>query len=157
MTSAVIVSVRVEASAQEAFAAFTEDIAIWWRPSALFEITPRGDGELYFEPGPEGRLMTRLAAGKPFEIGRILDWQPGVRLRFSWRQATFPPDRVTEVEVRFEPLGDETRVTVEHRGWDAIPEGGAARHGFPLHPFQARLAEFWRAQLGRLADGARGG
>ncbi|MEZ5915588.1 MAG: hypothetical protein R3C42_08205 [Parvularculaceae bacterium] len=82
MTSAVIVSVRVEASAQEAFAAFTEDIAIWWRPSALFEITPRGDGELYFEPGPEGRLMTRLAAGKPFEIGRILDWQPGVRLRF---------------------------------------------------------------------------
>jgi hypothetical protein len=44
-------------------------------------------------------------------------------------------------------VGDETRVTVEHRGWDAIPQEHAARHGFPLGVFQMRLAEQWRALL----------
>jgi hypothetical protein len=25
----------------------------------------------------------------------------------------------------------ETRVTVEHRGWDSVPQEHVARHGFP--------------------------
>ena len=155
MTSAVIVSVRVEASAEEAFRAFTDDIGEWWRPSALFALTPHGDGALYFEAGEGGRLMTRLPSGREFEIGKVLAWAPGALLRFSWRPASVAPDHATEVEVRFEPVGDETRVTVEHRGWDGVPQAHAARHGFPLGPFQARLADHWRGQLRRLAENAR--
>lgn len=30
-----------------------------------------------------------------------------------------------------EPVGDETRVQVEHYGWDRIPPGHIARHQFP--------------------------
>jgi hypothetical protein len=150
--SAVIVSLRVNATAQECFDAFTQDIALWWRPSGLFQITPRGDGVLRFEPGPQGRLLTDLPNGAPFEIGRITAWAPGERLAFFWRQAAFTSEQSTHVEVRFEAVGDETRITVTHRGWDAIPREHVARHGFPLAATQMRLAEHWRALLAAMSQ-----
>lgn len=149
--SAVLVSLRVAATPQRAFDVFTQEISAWWQPNGLFQLTPRGDGELRFEGGEGGRLVTTLPSGKEFEIGRISAWVPGERLAFSWRQATFTPDQVTHVDIRFEPVGDETRVTVEHRGWDTIPQEHVARHGFPLGVFQMRQAEHWRALLSAMA------
>jgi uncharacterized protein YndB with AHSA1/START domain len=155
--SAVLVSLRVAVSAEEAFDVFTEDIGLWWRPGALFQITPSGDGTLSFEN--RERLITTLASGKVFEIGRVTAWQRPSRLAFTWRQATFTPDQVTHVDVLFEPVGEETRVTVTHRGWDTLPQDHVARHGFPLQATQMRLAELWRAQLAainrQLADKSR--
>jgi uncharacterized protein YndB with AHSA1/START domain len=150
MTAAVIVSIRVGASPLRAFAAFTEEIGEWWRSNPLFRLTPRGDGHLRFEPGEGGRLVAMLADGEEFEIGRITVWQPGERLALTWRQATFGPDQSTELDVRFEPVGSETRVTIEHRGWDTIPQDHAARHGFELMLFQRRLVEDWRLLLASL-------
>lgn len=147
MTAAVIVSIRVAASPLRAFEAFTEEIGEWWRPNPLFMLTPHGGGRLRFEPGPGGRLVAALPDGEEFEVGRITVWRPGERLALTWRQATFVPDQSTALDVRFEPVGDETRVTVEHRGWDTIPQDHAARHGFELMLFQRRQAEHWRALL----------
>lgn len=147
--SAVIVSLRVPASPEEAFDVFTDEIGVWWRPNALFQITPRGDGTLHFDASEH--LVTTLPNGKTFEIGRVHVWLRGERLAFSWCQASFGPDRATEVDIRFEAIGDETRVTVEHRGWDTIPQDHAARHGFPLQMIQMRLAEHWRAELSELS------
>jgi uncharacterized protein YndB with AHSA1/START domain len=150
--SAVIVSLRVKATPQEAFDVFTQEIAAWWRPNGLFEITPRGDGVLSFEGGAGGRLITTLPSGKVFEIGRITAWAPGERIAFTWRQATFAPEQQTQVEVRFEAIGDETRVTVNHRGWDTIPQEHAARHAFPLNVFQMRQGEHWRTLLASMNE-----
>lgn len=147
--SAVIVSLRVAVSPEEAFDTFTEDIGLWWQPSELFRITPRGDGTLSFDN--RERLITTLPNGKVFEIGRVSVWEPGRRLAFSWRQATFTADQLTHVEILFEPVGAETRVTVTHRGWDEIPQDHVARHGFPLAATQMRLAETWRARLAAYA------
>ena len=67
MTSKVFVALRVPASPSRAFDAFTQEIALWWEPSSLFAITPRGDGKLAFEPGVGGRLFTTLADGREFK------------------------------------------------------------------------------------------
>lgn len=144
MTSKVYVALRVKASQARAFAVFTQEIGDWWRPSGLFQTTPRAPGRLAFK---DGRLIETLAGGKVFEIGEVLAWEPPERLVFSWRQATFPRDLTTEVEVRFEALGDETRVSVEHRGFHQVPADSAARHGFPDPALLARLAAFWQAQI----------
>lgn len=151
MSSSVLVSLRVAASPERAFEVFTREIGSWWKPNQLFELTPRGDGVLRFEGEEGGRLVTTLPSGKEFEVGRIEAWRPGERLAFTWRQATFAEDQLTRVEVRFEPVGEETRVTVEHRGWDAIPQEHVARHGFPLGVFQLRQAEHWRSLLAEMA------
>ncbi|MBS0332241.1 MAG: SRPBCC domain-containing protein [Proteobacteria bacterium] len=156
MTSKVYVALRVKASPERAFQAFTAEIGAWWRPSGLFQTTPR-PGVLSFEMaeyggGEGGRLIETRAGGKVFEIGEIRIWDPPRRLVFAWRQANFPPDLSTEVEVTFEAVGDETRVSVEHRGFHAVP-AGAARHGWPDPVLLMRLADFWRAQVD--AMGAR--
>lgn len=152
MSSAVIVSLRVKVSPARAFEAFTQDIGRWWRPNALFQLTPRGDGVLRFDGREGGRLLSTLPNGRDFELGRISVWAPGERLAFSWRPATFSQAQATHVEITFEAIGEETRVTVTHRGWNDIPEAHAARHGFPLGQFQMRLGEHWRAQLASLAE-----
>ncbi len=147
MTSKVLVSLRVAATPERAFAVFARDIGRWWQPNALFQFTPRSPGVLALEPGLGGAFTETLASGKVFEIGRITAWEPGARLAFTWRQATFQPGQLTEVEVRFEPMGEETRVTVEHRGWDSVPQEHVARHGFPEAVFLRRHGEWWQALL----------
>lgn len=150
MSSRVLVALRVKASPQRAFDAFVGEIGAWWRPNALFQTQPGGPGRLAFEGGPDGRLLETNAGGGAFEIGRIRRWEPPSRLIFSYRQASFPPGFETEVEVQFEAVGGETRVSVEHRGFDQLPQGSAARHGFPDRALLMRLAEWWRAQLASL-------
>jgi hypothetical protein len=56
------------------------------------------------------------------------------------------------VEVRFEPIGDETRVTVEHRGWGEIPQEHVARHGFPEQAILMRASDWWRAHLAAMSE-----
>lgn len=154
MTSRVLVSLRVRASPERAFDVFTKDIGLWWRANELFEFTPGQSGALSFEPGLGGRLVQTGSDGRVFEIGRVTAWERGVRLRFTWRQASFAPDQVTEVDVRFEPVGEETRVTVEHSGWDRVPQDHVARHRFPDQVFLLRHAEWWRVQLERMGNSA---
>ena len=148
MSAAVIVALRVAVPPEVAFTAFTRDIGRWWKSHPLFQLSRRGDGMLRFDPeGPDGRLVTRFDDGEEWEIGRVRHWLPGERLAFGWRLPSFKGGQTTEVEVRFEAVGAETRVTVEHRGWDAIPQKHIARHGFDLMLFQRRLGEHWRGLL----------
>jgi len=147
MTSKVLISLRVAATPERAFAVFTEEIGRWWQPNILFRFTPWSPGVLAFEPGPGGTFLETFPDGQVFEIGRITVWEAGVRLAFTWRQASFAPGQTTDVDVRFEPIGTETRVTVEHRGWDSIPQDHVARHRFPDAIFLQRHGEWWQALL----------
>ena len=151
MSSRILVALRVPATPARAFQAFTAEIGLWWRPNQLFQFTRRSDaGRLAFEPGEGGRLTETAADGEVFEIGRITAWQPGARLAFTWRQASFAPGQVTEVEIRFEAVGGETRVTVEHRSWETVPQEHVARHTFPDAVFLQRHGEWWQALLASL-------
>ncbi len=147
MTSKILVAMRIKASPERAFVAFTAEIGRWWRPNSLFAFTPREPGVLSFEPGEGGRLIETRTNGKVFEIGKVRVWAPPNRLVFGWRQAAFAPDQDTQVEVRFEAVGEETRVTVEHFGWDSVPATHVARHSFPDAVFLRRHAEWWQSLL----------
>jgi uncharacterized protein YndB with AHSA1/START domain len=150
VASRILVSLRVRASPERAFEAFTREIGTWWRPSDLFQFTPRSPGVLSFEG--EARLIETLPNGKVFEIGKVTAWEPPRRLAFGWRQAAFTPDQHTEVEIGFEPVGEETRVTVTHSGWDTVPPEHVARHGFPDALFLRRHGEWWQALLTGLRE-----
>ena len=149
MASRVIVSLRVKAAPSRAFDVFTRDIGRWWQPNELFRFTPRSPGMIALEAGEGGRFTETLVNGKVFEIGRVLVWEPGARLVLSWRQASFTPDQMTHVDVLFEPVGDETLISVTHTGWDSVPDGHVARHSFPDAVFLRRHAEWWQRLLAR--------
>jgi Activator of Hsp90 ATPase homolog 1-like protein len=158
VTSRILVSLRVAATPEHAFEVFTREIGLWWRPNELFKFTPGSPGVLAFEPRLGGAFTETLPNDETFEIGRITAWEPGACLAFSWRQAAFPSGQLTHVKVIFELLNGETRVTVEHEGWDTIPPDHVARHGFPDAIFLRRHGEWWQSLLehckARIADRA---
>jgi uncharacterized protein YndB with AHSA1/START domain len=151
MTSRTLVALRVGAAPQRVFEVFTREIGQWWQPNGLFQFTRGRQGALAFEPRAGGRFTETYSDGEVFEIGTVRVWEPPARLVFTWRQAGFAPDQQTEVHVRFEAVADQTRVTVEHFGWDALPQDHVARHDFPLPVFQRRLAEWWQRLLAALS------
>jgi DNA-binding transcriptional ArsR family regulator/uncharacterized protein YndB with AHSA1/START domain len=115
--SRVLVALRVSAPPTRTFSVFTGEIDQWWQPNGLFRFTDGVGGHLAFEPDPPERLVEIGADGERFEIGPVTLWDPPNRLVFGWRQAGFPAGRSTEVSVRFDPVNDGTRVTIEHFGW----------------------------------------
>jgi SAM-dependent methyltransferase len=80
--------------------------------------TSLGQAGITFEPGEDGRLIQ-----SEFEVGRVVEWIPGQLVRIEWRPASWKPDVLTEVQLKLEPLGDETtRVTLEQLGWGSLIE-----------------------------------
>jgi uncharacterized protein YndB with AHSA1/START domain len=157
MRSRVLVALRISAPPERVFTAFTDEIDRWWQPNGLFQFSETRVGRLAFEPGVGGCLTETYDDGEVFQIGSVRVWEPPARIVVTWRQASFTTDQETELHVRFDPVGGGTRVTVEHFGWDSLPQDHAARHGFPLFAFQQRYAEWWRTLLEAMREHTGGG
>lgn len=159
---AVRVTTLVEVDPEAAFAVFTEEVDAWWRDGPRFRWHPERKGRLVIEPGPGGRFVEVYpdAAEEPFEVGRVRVWDPPRRLVFSFRARSFAPGESTEVEVRFEPEGEATRVSVEHRGWAALRGDHPARHGMDASAFGNMMGVWWAdlltAARRHAAEGAGG-
>lgn len=141
----VTVTTRVAVEPDEAFLIFTREIDAWWRRGPRFRVGFDRKSVMRIEPGVGGRLLEIYdeLGDDVFEIGRVRVWEPGARLVFDWRAQNFLPGQITEVEIRFEPDSGGTRVTLEHRGWEAIPPEHPARHGLSGSAFSSMIGVFW--------------
>jgi hypothetical protein len=74
------------------------------------------------EPRRGGRIFERDAEGTEHEWGSVTRWDPPNGLSYSWHLGR-EREHATEVEIRFLPETEGTRVEIEHRGWDTL--GGA--------------------------------
>jgi uncharacterized protein YndB with AHSA1/START domain len=153
----VVVTTVVPVDPMAAFVLFTEDVDVWWRRGPRYRPAARDGGKMRFEPGVGGRLVETYGSkdDDAFEIGHILIWEPGTRLVFDWRAPEFAADEKTIVEVRFEPVREGTRVTLEHSGWDSIPLENRFRHGLSGGAFISMIGLRWGDQLTSLRAHAR--
>jgi uncharacterized protein YndB with AHSA1/START domain len=109
-------SVVVDCSQQHAFDTFTERIYSWW-PFETHSPHDQRPEAAVFEPRVGGRLYDRLPGGDDAEWATVLVWEPPERFVVDWHVSPNKPS--TELEVRFTPEGEQTRVDLEHRGWEA--------------------------------------
>ncbi len=70
---------------------------------------------MQLQPGVHGRVLEGVR-----EVGRVFSWQPKERIVLEWHQADWQPTEVTKLELRFEPIDDGTRVTLEHPEWSNL-------------------------------------
>ena len=137
------VTTRVSVAQAEAFAFFTEDIDVWWKRGPRYRRSYDEGSTLRLEPFVGGGFLETEEAGRVLELGRVLTWDPPSRLIFSFGGRDFAPGEWTEVEVSFEPDGDGTRVSVEHRGWDELPADHPARHGARGGELRGLMGHWW--------------
>ena len=121
-------SFTVRATPEKAFAVFTAGFDRWWPKTHSIGDSPLKTAVL--EPGVGGRWYGLLEDGSENPWGEVLAWEPPTHLLLAWRishEWGYDPNLLTEVEVRFTPLGDgETRVDFEHRGLERFGASDAA-------------------------------
>ena len=117
-------TVTVDCAVEEAFRVFTADAISWW-PTESHSIhqTVR---EIVFEPREGGHVYEVAESGERGHWATVLAWEPPHRLVLAWNILQREGD-LTEVEVRFKPDGDSTRVELEHRGWENVALEGPAK------------------------------
>jgi uncharacterized protein YndB with AHSA1/START domain len=116
-------SVEVPVEPAAAFEVFTEEIDAWYGRAPYSWNDPKRAIGIRFEPGVGGRWLEVWdeTTGDGYEMGRILEWEPGVRLVMTFQSVLLPPEPRTEIDVRFDDIATGTRVTLEHRGLDQLP------------------------------------
>jgi uncharacterized protein YndB with AHSA1/START domain len=118
-------TVTVDCTVEEAFRVFTADATSWW-PIATHSINGRDVKEVVFEEREGGQVYEVTASGERGHWATVVAWEPPGRLVLAWNileREALP----TEVEVRFVPEGDQTRVDLEHRGWERLAENADAK------------------------------
>lgn len=118
-------SVTVDCTVEEAFRVFTTDAMSWW-PLAGHSIHEDAVQQIVFEPHEGGDVYELTAAGEKGHWATVVTWEPPNRLVLEWNVLRREPVP-TELEVRFLPEGDSTRVELEHRGWEAVVEAAEAK------------------------------
>jgi len=118
-------SIVVKAPPEHAFEIFTAGMVRWWNKEYSINKSPIRD--IVIEPRVNGRWFERGADGSECQWGRVLAWEPPSRILLAWRITptfSYDPNLMTELEVRFIPEGNATRVELEHRleGYGAAAE-----------------------------------
>jgi uncharacterized glyoxalase superfamily protein PhnB len=109
--------VNVPIDPDTAFAAFTEELDLWWVRGPINHWAGGRAQAMRCEPGVGGRLLEVYDdnTGEALELGRVTAWEPGRRL--AWSSSVDDVD----TEVTFNRVGSSTIVRVVAR----IPAGGA--------------------------------
>jgi Activator of Hsp90 ATPase homolog 1-like protein len=129
--------ILVAADPQVAFRVFVERIGQWW-PLAEHsvygaEASVSFDGDDLVEIAPDGQRCV---------WGSVTAWHPGDEVAFTWHPGG-DAARASHVTVTFRRSGEQTLVTLVHRGWEVFADPTAAR---------AEYEQGWPTVLGRYRD-----
>jgi uncharacterized protein YndB with AHSA1/START domain len=139
-------SLMVKCSPERAFQVFTAEIGSWW-PLGRYSIGGDKITEVVFEGKVGGRVYERHADGGEGEWGRVLEWDPPHRFVMSWYPGSDAAE-ATDLEVRFAPQGNGTRVDLEHRGWEILGDRAAETRASYDGGWAGVLAEYETAANG---------
>ncbi len=121
-------AVTVPRSPEDAFRLFTAGMGTWW-PTQTHAIDPGRVREVVFEDRVGGEINEIGDDAVKAHWGTVLAFDPPRRVLLEWM--VNPKNPPTEIEVRFTPEGNGTRVELEHRGWERY--GDKAQAGFEMY------------------------
>jgi len=121
--------VRVEATVDDAFRRFTQEIGTWW-PRSVHSVSREQCVAVTFGSAVGAHLMEKAEDGSVHVWGTITAWHPPTRVSFTWHPGR-GADGAQDVTVSFEPDGDGALVRLVHTGWERLGEAAAdTRRGY---------------------------
>ena len=132
--ASVRVTIHVAVDPATAFDVFTGEIDAWYRRGPHNFFDPVRAIGVRLEPEVGGRLLEVYDndTGDAREMATVTVWEPPSRL-------VLRDSHATEIDVTFESRGDETKVTLEHRGLERL----AAEEAESVAKFGGRLLMAW--------------
>jgi len=118
--------ITVHAPVERAFEVFTARFDTWW--PRTHKIGEADLQEAVIERRTGGRWYERDVDGSECEWGEVLAYEPPHRLVLTWHVGAdwqYHADQASEIEVNFEPAGERTNVTLEHRHIERHGDGAA--------------------------------
>ncbi|HEY7450461.1 MAG TPA: SRPBCC family protein [Vicinamibacterales bacterium] len=129
--SPIVKVVTVRATPEQAFRRFTQEIGVWW-PLKSHSVGEDQAETVVMEGRVGGRIVERIRDGREVVWGTITAWEPPRRVAFTWHPGQAPAT-AQDVDVRFAPAGERTRVELEHRGFERLgAQARRARRGYPI-------------------------
>jgi hypothetical protein len=147
-------TVTVPWSQERAFARFTAEIGDWW-PLRSHSVGGAESVRCVFEGRVGGQIFEELKNGTRHVWGTVMVWEPPARTVFTWHPDR-TPDTAQNIEVRFTPDGNGTRLDLIHTGWERLGQDAKkARRAYPLG--WTYVLNCWagrqRSMVNRLLDG----
>jgi uncharacterized protein YndB with AHSA1/START domain len=128
----------VEAPREDVFRAWTDpdQLMHWWGPENC--TTPYAEVDL--RPGGKYLFVMHPPEGEPLRIAGVYrEVAPPQRLVYTWKwEAGVPDPTESLVTVEFDDLGERTRITITHSGFEA---------GSPTESYN----DGWTSALNKLA------
>jgi len=122
-------SITVSCSPERAFSIFTDGFSRWW-PLPTHSLSQARAISCGIDPSVGGQVYEVRDDGERIAWGWVLEWEPPRRFVMAWHPGS-TPEQAQEVELRFTPVPDGTKVDLEHRKWEKLGEGAsAAREGY---------------------------
>jgi uncharacterized protein YndB with AHSA1/START domain len=115
---------KVDCTPERAFETWAQRTSLWWPHG--HSVSAEAGLAVVFEPRPGGRIYERTPGGEEHDWGEVLAWEPPRRLIYLWH-LRFDRADATEVEIRFTAAGEQTQVTIVHRGWERLGAKGVER------------------------------
>lgn len=119
----IVQSVRVSWDQAEAFRRFTSCFADWW-PRQTHSIGGARVERIVFETHVGGRIYEQHVDGRRFQWGKITEWNPPRRVRFTWHPSR-EERTAQDVTVEFRSDGTDTNVILTADGWERWGAGAA--------------------------------
>jgi uncharacterized protein YndB with AHSA1/START domain len=121
-------SVTVKATPERAFEVFTAGVATWW-PLEEHSIGEKQARTVAIEPRVGGRFYETADNGDEHDWGTVTAWDPPSRFACTWHPGN-DPAQAQDLDVRFIPDGDGTRVELAHTGWERRENPAEAMEGY---------------------------
>lgn len=121
--------VTVAGTPQRAFDLFTNRMAEWWPAGHHLATSPVV--AMTVEPRVGGRMYDTCEDGSESAWGQVTEWDPPERFTFAWMisgtwQLETDVEKASRVTVEFTAEGDKTRVSVVHKDFWRLGDGGQA-------------------------------
>lgn len=112
-------TIRVRATPERAFEAFTAELGQWW-PIETNSLDSENAAEIVLEPRHGGRLFQRQKDGSVIEWATVTTFDPPERLALAWYVGR-GPDQASTVTVMFKDIGAGlTEVHLVHDNFEGL-------------------------------------
>lgn len=120
MKNHIELSIKIRATSAEVWGALTDidELENWWSEDVKLE--PKVGGT-FREAWEDDEGKAQLASGKVTAV------KAKQEITFTWKEKDWPKDALTQCTFKITDEKSQRVVTVQHTGWESLPEGKRAQ------------------------------